>query len=136
MNIMKTITTTTKDDENNYKYYLLGRRPLRSKVAPIYLPSVKAIIAGPSHGSIRQLSHYEEKKHEILIHTDKKYFYCDCTLTYCTDRMLSSSQIDADCLAMLPVSSSSHTQAATCATLWREVLTLHRSCPSRSYCLR
>ena len=31
-----------------------GRRPLRSSVAPITLPSVKATAAGPSHGSIRQ----------------------------------------------------------------------------------
>ena len=31
-----------------------GRRPLRSSVAPITRPSVKAIAAGPSHGSIRQ----------------------------------------------------------------------------------
>ena len=28
-----------------------GRRPLRSSVAPISEPSVKAIAAGPSHGS-------------------------------------------------------------------------------------
>ena len=30
-----------------------GRRPLRSSVAPIWRPSVKAIAAGPSQGSIR-----------------------------------------------------------------------------------
>ena len=29
-----------------------GRRPLRSSVAPIWRPSVKAMAAGPSHGSI------------------------------------------------------------------------------------
>jgi len=29
-----------------------GRRPLRSSVAPIWRPSVKATAAGPSHGSI------------------------------------------------------------------------------------
>jgi hypothetical protein len=29
-----------------------GRRPLRSSVAPIWRPSVNAIAAGPSHGSI------------------------------------------------------------------------------------
>ena len=34
--------------------YRLGRRPLRSSTAPITVPSVKAIEAGPSHGSIRQ----------------------------------------------------------------------------------
>ena len=33
--------------------YLLGRRPLRSKTAPITVPSVKAIDAGPSQGSMR-----------------------------------------------------------------------------------
>ena len=31
-----------------------GRRPLRSSVAPITVPSVKQIEAGPSHGSVRQ----------------------------------------------------------------------------------
>ena len=31
-----------------------GRSPLRSRVAPITRPSVKAIAAGPSHGSMRQ----------------------------------------------------------------------------------
>ena len=30
-----------------------GRSPLRSSVAPITRPSVKATAAGPSHGSIR-----------------------------------------------------------------------------------
>ncbi len=30
-----------------------GRRPLRSSTAPILRPSVNAIDAGPSHGSIR-----------------------------------------------------------------------------------
>ncbi len=30
-----------------------GRRPLRSRVAPIWRPSVNATAAGPSHGSIR-----------------------------------------------------------------------------------
>ena len=32
--------------------YLAGRSPLRSSVAPIWRPSVNAIAAGPSHGSI------------------------------------------------------------------------------------
>ncbi len=32
--------------------YRPGRRPLRSSTAPITVPSVKAISAGPSHGSI------------------------------------------------------------------------------------
>ena len=32
--------------------YLNGRRPLRSNTAPRVCPSVKVIIAGPSHGSI------------------------------------------------------------------------------------
>jgi hypothetical protein len=31
-----------------------GRRPLRSSTAPILRPSVNAIEAGPSHGSIRK----------------------------------------------------------------------------------
>ena len=31
-----------------------GRRPLRSSVAPITRPSVKAIAAGPSQGSMKQ----------------------------------------------------------------------------------
>ena len=31
-----------------------GRRPLRSRVAPMTVPSVNATAAGPSHGSIRQ----------------------------------------------------------------------------------
>ena len=31
-----------------------GRSPLRSSVAPITRPSVKATAAGPSHGSMRQ----------------------------------------------------------------------------------
>ena len=33
--------------------YRPGRRPLRSSTAPIIVPSVNAISAGPSHGSIR-----------------------------------------------------------------------------------
>ena len=33
--------------------YRDGRRPLRSRTAPITVPSVNAIDAGPSHGSIR-----------------------------------------------------------------------------------
>ena len=32
--------------------YRLGRRPLRSRTAPITVPSVKAIEAGPSQGSM------------------------------------------------------------------------------------
>ena len=31
-----------------------GRSPLRSSVAPMMRPSVKAIAAGPSHGSMKQ----------------------------------------------------------------------------------
>ena len=31
-----------------------GRKPLRSRMAPICLPSLKAMEAGPSQGSIRQ----------------------------------------------------------------------------------
>ncbi len=33
--------------------YRPGRSPLRSSTAPMTVPSVKAISAGPSHGSIR-----------------------------------------------------------------------------------
>ena len=34
--------------------YLEGRNPFRSKTAPIKLPSVNGIEAGPSQGSIKQ----------------------------------------------------------------------------------
>ncbi len=34
--------------------YRLGRRPLRSRTAPMTVPSVKATDAGPSHGSISE----------------------------------------------------------------------------------
>ena len=34
--------------------YRAGRKPLRSSVAPIERPSVKAIAAGPSHGSVSE----------------------------------------------------------------------------------
>ena len=34
--------------------YRAGRRPLRSRTAPMTVPSVKATAAGPSHGSISE----------------------------------------------------------------------------------
>ena len=50
--------TPVSDDITTYPslvtVYLDGLKPLRSSRAPIYLPSVNGIEAGPSHGSIKQ----------------------------------------------------------------------------------
>ena len=51
--------TPVSDDITTYPslvtVYLEGLKPLRSKRAPMYFPSVNGIDAGPSQGSIKQL---------------------------------------------------------------------------------
>ena len=49
-------TPTSEDITTNpslVTMYLAGLKPFLSKTAPIFLPSVKAMAAGPSHGSIK-----------------------------------------------------------------------------------